>query len=268
MYSDGGVGASITCVAMTMSCLRDAVARMRLPSTVVRTTTSDELVGTQWRESCGLLVMPGGRDLPYCKDLNGEANKQIRIFVEEGGSYLGICAGGYYGSAHVEFAKGDLTYQVLGPRELAFFPVVAKGPAIPWLGYQTNAGARAAEVGVAEAGIEVLGVAKDTLLLYYNGGCVFAPKDEEDHQYHVLLTYKGQDLLLPPDHHSEPVGMIGGRVGEGKVILSGLHIEASGAALQECYHDDKCITALVPALQISELQRQQIFDSCIKYLLR
>lgn len=281
MYSDGGVGASTTCVAMTMSSLRDAVTRgVGPPSIVVRTTTSEELVGTKWRAWCRLLVMPGGRDLPYCQDLNGEANRQISIFVEAGGGYLGICAGGYYGSAYVDFAGGDHTHKVLGPRELALFPVVARGPAFPWLGYQTNAGARAVEVGVAEAGGEVLGgVAKETLSLFYNGGCVFLPKEEGDQEYHVLLTYRGHDLLLPPDHthtghgtpdhthHSEPLGMIGGRVGEGRVILSGLHIEASVVSLQECFHDDEHITALLPALQISEQRRQQIFDSCINYLL-
>lgn len=264
----GGVGASVTCVAMTMSSLRDAVTRVRLPGTIVRTTTSEELVGTKWRESCRLLVMPGGRDLPYCQDLNGAANKQISSFVREGGSYLGICAGAYYGAAYVEFAQGDLAYEVLGPRELGLFPVIAKGPTFPWLGYQTNAGARAVEVGVTEAGREVLGVAKDTFSLFYNGGGVFHPKDEGDQQYHALLMYTGQGTLPLPGHtHSKPLGMIGGHVGEGGVILSGLHIEASVTSLQECYHDDDHITNLLPALQISEQQRQQIFDSCIKYLL-
>jgi glutamine amidotransferase-like uncharacterized protein len=40
-----------------------------------------------------LLAVPGGADLPFCKALNGAPNERIRRFVEEGGAYLGICAG-------------------------------------------------------------------------------------------------------------------------------------------------------------------------------
>lgn len=41
-------------------------------------------------------VIPGGRDLPYCRDLNGYINDRIIRYVKEGGVYMGICAGAYY----------------------------------------------------------------------------------------------------------------------------------------------------------------------------
>lgn len=270
VYSDGGVGASINCVTMTTASLRDAASRANLPY-VVRTTTSKELVGSKWRESCRLLVMPGGRDLPYCEELDGQGNGQISSFVQEGGSYLGICAGAYYGSAYVEFAQGDPDMEVVGPRELAFLPVTAKGPVFPGYSYETNEGAHSAGVAVTKAGGQILGLSEEPLSLFYNGGCNFAPRGSgKCSQYQVMLTYTGQSEPRPPNtpsNASSTPGVIGGRVGEGKVMLSGLHFEASVPLLEECYHGDDYVTTLLPILKLSEHQRRLLFDSCLLYLL-
>ena len=53
-------------------------------------------------------------------------NERIREYVSKGGKYLGICAGGYYASSYVEFEKST-TLEVLGDRELSFFPGKAIG---------------------------------------------------------------------------------------------------------------------------------------------
>ena len=88
--------------------------------------------------------MPGGADLPYCADLNGRGNELIRQFVEEGGgSYLGLCAGGYYGCSRVEFEPDSEKLRVAGDRELGFFPGVALGAVVPGFRYETEAGAAA-----------------------------------------------------------------------------------------------------------------------------
>ncbi len=47
-------------------------------------------------QDLGVLIIPGGADLPYCKKLNGIGNDIIRDFVHRGNLYIGICAGGYY----------------------------------------------------------------------------------------------------------------------------------------------------------------------------
>jgi glutamine amidotransferase-like uncharacterized protein len=53
-------------------------------------------------------------------------------FVQGGGSYLGLCAGAYYGCARVVFEPGT-PLEVVGDRELAFFPGIARGAAFPGL---------------------------------------------------------------------------------------------------------------------------------------
>ena len=38
----------------------------------------EELLAGHWTSSCLMLVMPGGADLPYCRQLNGAGNELIR----------------------------------------------------------------------------------------------------------------------------------------------------------------------------------------------
>ncbi len=78
-------------------------------------------------EETHLLVMPGGADLYYCEKLNGAGNKNIRNYVENGGRYLGICAGAYYACRAVEWGK-DTTQEIVGSRELGFIDCLAVGP--------------------------------------------------------------------------------------------------------------------------------------------
>lgn len=262
---------------MTLASLKKAVNEMDR-SYAVRTTDSIELVGSRWISSCQLLVMPGGRDLPYCKELDGKGNKQIRAFVEGGGSYLGICAGAYYGSAYVEFSKGDPKMQVVGPRELAFLPVTSVGPVFPGFSYGTDSESRVAGMSVTKAGGQVLGLGWDgDSSLYYNGGCYFQKKDASVSSsstcgttplYDILATFTGRSE--PPNTNSSVSGraaIIGGRVGSGKVVLTGLHFEASPDLLSACYKDDKDVTSLLPILRQFESQRKEMFTGCVHYLL-
>ena len=54
-------------------------------------------------------------------------------YVKSGGSYLGLCAGAYYGCARVVFEPGT-PLEVVGGRELQFFPGTARGAAFPGQG--------------------------------------------------------------------------------------------------------------------------------------
>lgn len=79
-----------------------------------------------------LFIIPGGADLYYCEKLNGAGNAMIRRYVEQGGNYLGICAGAYYACSSIEWAK-DTKHPICGPRELSFATGIAKGPVYEFL---------------------------------------------------------------------------------------------------------------------------------------
>lgn len=156
----------------------------------VSTLTAAELLDGSWTSKAALLVMPGGADLPYCNRLNSRGNTIIQGFVRSGGSYLGLCAGAYYACSRVQFEQGS-RLQVVGDRELAFFPGIACGAAYPGFDYQTEAGAVAADVqfAVPPALAEQLQPYSSTLLQqdshsswcfthdYSNGGPFFVTQD-------------------------------------------------------------------------------------------
>ncbi len=153
-------------------------------------------------------IMPGGADLKYVEKLNGRGNQKIRTYVEEGGVYIGPCAGGYYGSRYCDFHRGDRRgYEVLGSRELAFANVHAVGPVLAPYEYASESGARIAEICWEDG---------SQWQSYYNGGCYFDVKDPTN--VRVLAHYQNEKAKDLP-------AIIECTVGLGKAYLSGIHPE-------------------------------------------
>jgi len=220
---------------------------------------ADALLAGGWAQRCALLVMPGGADLPYCRRLAGRGNALISEFVASGGGYLGLCAGGYYGAARVDFEPGG-PLAVAGPRELAFFGGTARGAAFPGFDYASEAGAVAAALsfaldpalipllaaggggggGAAGAGASAPPPAAagpaagggggagggslmwvDTLD-YSNGGPVFAP--DAGARFRVLARYAGGG-------RAGEIAAVRCAAGAGAAVLCGTHPELPDAWL-------------------------------------
>ncbi len=160
-------------------------------------------------DGAALFIMPGGADLPYCAALNGEGNRNIRRFVEGGGSYLGLCAGGYYGCERIEFHKGR-TDEISGARELGFFKGMAIGSIAEFgMAYEmTKRSAFAPRVSLRDG---------STGRVYYHGGAIFRPDRGATHE--VLARYV--------DLRGEPAAIVEVPVGRGRALLTGVHPEIS-----------------------------------------
>ena len=74
-----------------------------------------------WRDDAALIAFGGGFDLGFVQALGDQGQAHVRDYVRLGGSYLGFCAGGYFGADYIEFDKGGPD-EVVGPRQLKFFP--------------------------------------------------------------------------------------------------------------------------------------------------
>ena len=196
--------------------------RLLSPNYAVISVTGETIIKEPWTASCALLVFPGGADLGYCRTLNGEGNRRIKQFVQRGGAYLGLCAGGYYGSSRCEFEVGDKRMEVIGSRELAFYPGTCRGCAFPGFVYHSEDGTRAVELQAEKTALGE-GSVPDVFRSYYNGGGVFvdAPK-YKDQGVEVLASY------------TEPLGVVSGegaaaivycKIGEGAALLTGPHPE-------------------------------------------
>lgn len=74
-----------------------------------------------WCDEAALYVIGGGYDLGLIKALGPEGTNKIQQYVQQGGSYLGICSGAYFASNYIEFDK-DGPLEVCGDRQLKFYP--------------------------------------------------------------------------------------------------------------------------------------------------
>lgn len=238
VYKDEGVGGK------SYRAVIQAIKGMALENIEVSSIKACELMDRDGLKDASLLIVPGGRDLPYVERLKSQGQRTIRQWVEEGGAYFGICAGAYFGSASISFEKGtDL--EITGNRDLRFFEGTAIGPAygVNQFRYDTESGARAALVSTQ----------RYSCYCYFNGGCTF--KDVPD-QIAVMARYE--------DIQGTPPAIIACTVGKGIAILSGVHPEFSHQALDRHnpYHN-----SIFPAIQSTESSRKKLFDSLIEKLL-
>jgi len=151
------------------------------------------------------LIIPGGADLAYCKKLNGQGNQKIKEFVQQGGTYLGICAGAYYGCSYIEFTGEG--YSIVGERELSFFSGQAKGSLTElsngiYYNEQSNSKS-VVEVFLSQSN-------KKKFYSYYHGGPEFLGATTEE----ILATYS-----------NNKVAAVSGSYGKGFYILTSFHFE-------------------------------------------
>lgn len=209
----------------------------------------EQLINDNWETQTALLIIPGGADIPYTKALNGIGNQKIRSYVEKGGSFLGICAGSYYGGEFVDFAKGT-ALEVLGERELSFFPGIVRGPILAPYDYQSESGARAAEITWKDS----LGFQKNTsFTVYCNGGGYFVDANTKN-QISILASY---------DFEGEAAAIVECRVGSGKAILSGVHFEYDSSLLDAT---DSYLQHIIPVLKNENSNRIQLVRHMLERL--
>lgn len=239
IYADSGVKKS--CFEQTVNSLLETLDRDHY---TVKPCDAAMLLSTGWEEQTVLLVFPGGRDLPYHQKLFPNGTKRIYRYVAQGGSYLGFCAGAYFGAREIEFERGgDL--EVCGKRDLAFFPGRAIGPAFGNGKFRYDS-----ENGIEAALIEWDGV-RTPCHAYFNGGCYFETPDLFS-DIHVLGRYA--------DLPEKPAAAIACQVGKGKAVLSGVHLEYSVQNWEAVTPRAQNVRAL---LQDSEKERR----NCLRWLL-
>ncbi len=211
-----GPGAGPKSVANTLRTIK-ALAH---PKYTIKTVTPDELINPTWISNTALLIMPGGADRPYVEKLSGKGNANIKQYVQNGGKYLGICAGAYYSADRIEFAKDDPELEVTGERELKFFPGLVEGPTYAGFDHrdtQQVAGMRAAKILWHT---EQPFAQNKEFTIFYNGGGHFVAA--ENYPSVIILARYGAEL---PSQPQQPAAIIECAVGKGKAILSGPHFE-------------------------------------------
>lgn len=253
-----GSGSTVESVKHAIYSLR----RLLSPNYAVIPITEAVLLKEPWTPSCALLVFPGGADLGYCRVLNGEGNFLISQYVRRGGAYLGFCAGGYYGSQKCEFEVGNKAMEVVGPRELAFFPGTCRGGAFKGFQYHSEKGAKATRLRVTKDAFKGVGVVPEEFTSYYNGGGVFIKRGQESDDVETIASYV-DDLNV--DGGDLNAAVVYCKVGQGAAMLTGPHPEFAAANLSHQYdvpgYDD-----LIAKLQADDGARTNFLKACLRKL--
>lgn len=208
--------------------------------------TAENGLGVQRIPACH----PGGRDLPYQQKLSPDGTRRIRDFVKQGGSYLGLCAGAYFGAQEIVFEKGgDL--EVCARRDLAFFPGKAVGPA-----YGTGRFRYDSDADIEAAPITWRGENEEILChAFFYGGCFFENPAIYPH-IRILATYG--------DLPGTPAAAVYCPIEKGKAVLSGVHLEYS--VRDWTGFSDAGHLRIRPLLLASEERRRRCFCSLLNLL--
>ncbi|KAL8996631.1 MAG: hypothetical protein Q9169_003913 [Polycauliona sp. 2 TL-2023] len=250
-----GSGSTVESVRHCLYSLR----RLLSPTYAVITVTGHAIIKEPWTASCALLVFPGGADLGYCRTLNGDGNRRITQYVERGGLYLGLCAGGYYGSKRCEFEVGNKKMEVVGNRELAFFPGTCRGCAFPGFVYHSEEGTRAVQLRTSKAALSK-GTIPDVFRSYYNGGGVFVDAPKFRGQGVEVLASFTDDFNVDPGEGAASIVYC--KVGEGAALLTSTHPEFAASNLDPTVNlpgYDK----IVEALKEDDQQRTDFLKACL-----
>ena len=200
----------------------ETLSRLLSANYAVKLLDEAQILNEPWTATCALLVMPGGADLGYCETLRGHGNRRIRCYVEQGGSYLGFCAGACYGSRRCEWEVGNSALEVVGDRELAFFPGIYRGLAFPGFIYNSEIGARAVELKVHGQAVPS-DATPEIFRCYYNGGGVFVNAPRYFNNGTEIIAEYTEDVNIDPGDGRAAVVYC--RVGNGGAILCSTHPE-------------------------------------------
>ncbi|WP_435641402.1 BPL-N domain-containing protein [Micavibrio aeruginosavorus] len=210
-------------------------------------------------KSVNLFIMPGGADLYNCEKLNGAGNKILRHYVEEGGAYLGLCAGAYYASRDIKWAEGIEGHAIMGPRELNFFLGTAVGPVMDFIEDRdiTKSWNHAAQI----EWLDDMGNMPATV--HYNGGPVFVGAEDAPGTK-ILARYTS----LP----GSPAAIIECSVGKGHAILCSPHLEHGATTLSRALYNHANPSfnrrwKIIDTLIKGELSRKMVWDSMMKRAL-
>lgn len=240
IYIYSGHGTSRESIEHTTLAFKEATTH------TIKLLDEQQLISGEWLNSSKLIIFPGGADVPYVRKLNGKGNQVIKNYVEQGGSFLGLCAGAYYASGYVEFDQNG-PLEVLGERELAFFPGKTIGPILAPYDYHSKIGARAAFIEMHKQ--------KKRLHVFCSGGPYF--KDAQMYEnVEILASYQlDQDEQLPAIIKMNPK--------EGTVILSGVHFEYNPELLN---NEDPYLKEIIPAIQKTDYERKMLIREMAKEL--
>lgn len=168
--------------------------------------SEDDVTGGEIFDEIDAIIYPGGFAAEYKYSIPD--HDSLIYFVENGGVFIGVCAGAYYASQILTWQGEDYSYP------LGFYEGRGIGPLSGLVNWGDIADFKLTQGHPANDGFD------QSIELYYFDGPYF--KIEEIGSAEVLASYKV---------NSQPA-VIAGRHGQGKYLLFGPHPELGGYSSQ------------------------------------
>ncbi|MFX0097409.1 MAG: BPL-N domain-containing protein [Candidatus Hodarchaeota archaeon] len=162
-------------------------------------------INIQGLDNFDVLCIPGGSMYQYAQDISPNGMDNIRYFINNGGSYIGICGGAYYAAEEVIWQGEQLPITPLG-----IFPGTAEGPnngIAPFPNYTI------CKINILNSSHPITQSLSDSVWMLYYWGPMFTPNIGAD------ITVLGNYDI------GNRSAMIAFDYGLGRVFLIGTHPE-------------------------------------------
>ena len=169
------------------------------------------------------VIFSGGSGSRQARSIGEAGAAAVRAYVEDGGGYLGICAGAYLCSAHYDWSLDLVDTSVFtGAREI-------EGVGTKQMWYRGKSSS--VKMELTDAGRERFPNLPETVVdvTYQNGPIVWPKNDPDIEDYRVLAYFRSEKVLYPPQEGTmvDSPAILEGNFGEGRVIAVSPHPEAT-----------------------------------------
>ncbi len=159
-------------------------------------------------EQFDVLIFPGGMGGSQGGALGAKGRAAVRAFVEDGGGFVGICAGAYLACRWFSWGVGVLDAKTVSPK------------------WRRGRGMLAIEL--TERGQEILGGEERALKVLYHNGPILAPMGAKDiPDYEPLAWYRDEVAKngTPKGVQKDSPAIVGAPFGKGRVVVFSPHPE-------------------------------------------
>ena len=203
VFEGAGVGKSQTQLVKSLSHTNGTAVALR------RITTEEILDGEL--SSVDVLIHPGGSGSKQGNDLGEEGREKIREYVEQGGGFLGVCAGAYLATNDYTWSLNLIDAKVLDRKHWA-------------------RGTGMVQVTLSLSGQKLFRAKDSTLDIYYGQGPLLVRREWDDPKtpnYESLAIYASEIAKngAPSGIMKGTSAAVRGEYGKGKVFCFSAHPE-------------------------------------------
>ena len=170
----------------------------------VRLVTSND-INNGGLDNFKILCVPGGDMYQYSQDISSKGKENIKDFIRDGGSYIGICGGSYFTGEKVIWQGNQLPMTPLG-----IFPGTTRGPVDEIAPYPQCV---MCKVNIVDSTHPITQSEQDSTWIIYCYGPMFTPDTGADISILGRYDIGNQPMMISFDY------------GDGRVFIIGTHPE-------------------------------------------